>query len=161
MITSLGRLIVRAVEEKASPPVQSLWVPSSVGPFRVGAAHRHSSLLDAVGVFTPPSTRPVSRATSSSLYSTPYAVPSLASSGSPPAAVKEEQPDNDGFIIDLASAPLPQALAPPTEVPHRATQASARMRRMMGVFRLNPFAMHAHGGRGVTVFLRLGRRFAS
>ncbi|KAJ7269639.1 hypothetical protein C8J57DRAFT_317624 [Mycena rebaudengoi] len=23
------------------------------------------------------------------------------------------------------------------------------MRRMMGVFRLNPFAMHAHGGRGV------------
>jgi hypothetical protein len=62
--------------------------------------------------------------------------------------VKEEQPDDDGFIMDLPFAPL-QMLAPPTEVPLRATQASARMRRMMGVFRLNPFAMHARGGRGV------------
>ncbi|KAK7012716.1 hypothetical protein R3P38DRAFT_3324078 [Favolaschia claudopus] len=96
--------------------------------------------------------------TVSDSYSTPYADPdanaaspassSLASPPPPPPAlapapVKEEQPDNDGFIIDLASAaPLPLMLAPPTE-------ASARMRRMMGVFRLNPFAMHTQGGRGV------------
>jgi hypothetical protein len=33
--------------------------------------------------------------------------------------------------------------APPAEVPLRATQASKEMRRMMGVFRLNPFAMHS------------------
>ncbi|KAF9558069.1 hypothetical protein CPC08DRAFT_24996 [Agrocybe pediades] len=36
-----------------------------------------------------------------------------------------------------------QLAAPPTEVPLRATQASKPMRRMMGVFRLNPFAMHS------------------
>ncbi|CAA7264268.1 unnamed protein product [Cyclocybe aegerita] len=41
------------------------------------------------------------------------------------------------------SSLLSQALAPPTEVPLRATQASKEMRRMMGVFRLNPFAMHS------------------
>ncbi|KAK7044835.1 hypothetical protein R3P38DRAFT_179805 [Favolaschia claudopus] len=125
-------------------------------------------LLEALGSRHPPSfTRPTSRAatTVSDSYSTPYADPdanaaspassSLASPPPPPPAlapapVKEEQPDNDGFIIDLASAaPLPLMLAPPTEVPLRATQASARMRRMMGVFRLNPFAMHTQGGRGV------------
>lgn len=38
---------------------------------------------------------------------------------------------------------LSQSLAPPTEVPLRATQASKEMKRMMGVFRLNPFAMHS------------------
>ncbi|KAJ7441761.1 hypothetical protein B0H11DRAFT_2251821 [Mycena galericulata] len=111
-------------------------------------------LLDALNVYTPPFTRPASRATVSDTHSTPYAdanATSSESSASSPAPypVKEEQPDDDGFIIDLPSAPLPQCLAPPTEVPLRATQASARMRRMMGVFRLNPFAMHAHGGRGV------------
>ncbi|KAF9556846.1 hypothetical protein CPC08DRAFT_710928 [Agrocybe pediades] len=36
-----------------------------------------------------------------------------------------------------------QSVTPPTEVPLRATQASKPMRRMMGVFRLNPFAMHS------------------
>lgn len=40
-----------------------------------------------------------------------------------------------------ASAPT-SSLVPPTEVPLRATQASKAMRRMMGVFRLNPFSMH-------------------
>lgn len=33
-------------------------------------------------------------------------------------------------------------MAPPMEVPLRATQASAPMRKMMRVFRLNPFSMH-------------------
>lgn len=42
-----------------------------------------------------------------------------------------------------------QHLAPPTEVPLRATQATGDMRKMMGVFRLNPFAMHSGSGRGL------------
>lgn len=37
---------------------------------------------------------------------------------------------------------LSQSLAPPTEVPLRATQASKEMRKLMGVFRLNPFTLH-------------------
>jgi hypothetical protein len=68
-------------------------------------------------------------------------------------AVKVEPDDvDDCFIMEL-SAPqstiLSQSLAPPTEVPLRATQASKEMRKMMGVFRLNPFAMHSGAGRGV------------
>ncbi|KAJ7741961.1 hypothetical protein DFH07DRAFT_49649 [Mycena maculata] len=119
------------------------------------APHRSPpSLLDALNVCNPPFTRPASRSTVSDAYSTPYTDANATSSESsasspPPVPVKEEEPDDDGFIMDLAPAILPQMLAPPTEVPLRATQASARMRRMMGVFRLNPFAMHAHGGRGV------------
>ncbi|KAJ7359623.1 hypothetical protein DFH08DRAFT_1038563, partial [Mycena albidolilacea] len=117
-----------------------------------GAAATPPCLLDAVSTYTPPFTRPASRTPVSDAYSTPYADTNTTSPESsaspPPTAVKEEQPDDDGFIMDLPFAPL-QMLAPPTEVPLRATQASARMRRMMGVFRLNPFAMHARGGRGV------------
>ncbi|KAF7351370.1 hypothetical protein MSAN_01568500 [Mycena sanguinolenta] len=106
----------------------------------------------------PPFTRSSSeaRTVSDNAHSTPYAdastaSPSPESSLSPPPStiVKEEQPDDDGFIMDLPVSALPQVLAPPTEVPLRATQASADMRRMMGVFRLNPFAIHARGGRGV------------
>ncbi|KAG7448481.1 uncharacterized protein BT62DRAFT_708358 [Guyanagaster necrorhizus] len=37
---------------------------------------------------------------------------------------------------------LSQSLAPPTQVPLRATQANDDMRSMMGVFRLNPFTIH-------------------
>ncbi|KIM46929.1 hypothetical protein M413DRAFT_7612 [Hebeloma cylindrosporum] len=80
-------------------------------------------------------------------------------------SVKIEPNDPDGcFIMELAasgtcgggvglSTPsaraaytlslLSQSLAPPTEVPLRATQASKEMKQMMGVFRLNPFAMHS------------------
>ncbi|ESK86356.1 hypothetical protein Moror_5023 [Moniliophthora roreri MCA 2997] len=36
-----------------------------------------------------------------------------------------------------------QSLAPPTQVPLRATQATPDMRAMMDSFRLNPFAMHS------------------
>ena len=85
--------------------------------------------------------------------------------------VKMEPDDPDGrFIMELSAFPTPtadhlvsssklsptstisdahtksafsQSQAPPTEVPLRATQASKEMRRMMGVFRLNPFAMHS------------------
>lgn len=60
---------------------------------------------------------------------------------------KSDQDDSVGadcFVMEFsgsASAPT-SSLAPPTEVPLRATQASKAMRRMMGVFRLNPFSMH-------------------
>lgn len=73
--------------------------------------------------------------------------------------VKVEPEDPDGcFIMELSSmspslalsaSGMNQNLAPPTEVPLRATQASKEMRKMMGVFRLNPFAMHTGEGRGV------------
>ncbi|KAG6861412.1 hypothetical protein C0995_000541 [Termitomyces sp. Mi166 len=56
-----------------------------------------------------------------------------------PQPVKEEPDDPGCFIMELSA---PSALAPPTEVPLRATQASSDMRRMMTVFRLNPFAIH-------------------
>ena len=92
---------------------------------------------------------------------------------SPPASVslhpsvKVEPEDPDGcFIMELSSmspslalsvsGSLKQTLAPPTEVPLRATQASKEMRKMMGVFRLNPFAMHSGEGRGVMPALWCG-----
>ncbi|KAG6844047.1 hypothetical protein H0H87_010286 [Tephrocybe sp. NHM501043] len=76
-------------------------------------------------------------------------------SPSPAPSVKEE-PDDVApgcFIMELStpqasSTLLSQSLAPPTEVPLRATQASTDMRRMMTVFRLNPFTMHSGPGRG-------------
>ncbi|KAF5379182.1 hypothetical protein D9615_005983 [Tricholomella constricta] len=70
-------------------------------------------------------------------------------------SVKEEPDDAAAgcFVMELFgrqahSTRLSQSLAPPTEVPLRATQASSDMRRMMTVFRLNPFAMHNGEGRG-------------
>ena len=82
-------------------------------------------------------------------------------------SVKVEPDDPDGcFIMELSSmsptslalsvAGMNQSLAPPTEVPLRATQASKEMRKMMGVFRLNPFAMHSGEGRGVMPALWCG-----
>ncbi|KAL1689802.1 hypothetical protein GGG16DRAFT_114669 [Schizophyllum commune] len=61
----------------------------------------------------------------------------------PPLSVKLE-PD-DGFVLEPASLLAESygrdhACLPPNEVPLRATQAPPKMRRMMGVFRLNPFA---------------------
>ena len=81
-------------------------------------------------------------------------------------SVKVEPDDPDGcFIMELSSlspslplsvSGINQSLAPPTEVPLRATQASKEMRKMMGVFRLNPFAMHSGEGRGVMPALWCG-----
>jgi hypothetical protein len=83
-----------------------------------------------------------------------------------PSSVKVEPDDPDGcFIMELSSmspsialsvSAMNQTLAPPTEVPLRATQASKEMRKMMGVFRLNPFAMHSGEGRGVMPALWCG-----
>ena len=77
----------------------------------------------------------------------------LPSRSSTPS-VKQEPDDYDGgFIMEFSNASVPSTfdhtLAPPTEVPLRATQASKEMRKMMGVFRLNPFTIHNAGGRGV------------
>ena len=51
------------------------------------------------------------------------------------------------FALSVSGS-LNQNLAPPREVPLRATQASKEMRKMMGVFRLNPFAIPVHSGEG-------------
>ncbi|KAF7763950.1 hypothetical protein Agabi119p4_8487 [Agaricus bisporus var. burnettii] len=89
----------------------------------------------------------------------PFSFPSPSPSSStdydsfsPTPLVKVEPQDDspDGcFIIEnptldpkAASFVSSQALAPPTEVPLRATQAPKKMKGMMGVFRINPFAMH-------------------
>ena len=83
---------------------------------------------------------------------------SIASSASvPPVKVEpEDSVTADCFVMEF-SAPTPAAqasssLAPPTEVPLRATQASKAMRKMMGVFRLNPFSMHESGGQPTTTW---------
>ncbi|KAF8068939.1 hypothetical protein FPV67DRAFT_1097807 [Lyophyllum atratum] len=73
---------------------------------------------------------------------------------SPTPSVKEEPEDVESPFIMEISAPqaytslLSQSLAPPTEVPLRATQASSEMRSMMTAFRINPFTMHNGEGRG-------------
>lgn len=95
---------------------------------------------------------------------------STTSNISAQTSVKIEPDDPDGcFIMEQPSfADMPddmmghsasarssyktgRSAAPPTEVPLRATQASKEMRGMMGVFRLNPFALHSlsvGGGEG-------------
>ena len=92
--------------------------------------------------------------------------PPASVSVAPSLSVKVEPDDPDGcFIMELSSmspslalsvSGMNQTLAPPTEVPLRATQASKEMRKMMGVFRLNPFAMHSGEGRGVMPALWCG-----
>ena len=65
---------------------------------------------------------------------------------STPPRVKQED-TQDEFVFELpASTNTDEAAFPAfssmTEVPLRATQATKEMRRMMGVFRLDPFTMH-------------------
>ncbi|KAF8636905.1 hypothetical protein AX17_003156 [Amanita inopinata Kibby_2008] len=80
---------------------------------------------------------------------------SCRSSSVPSPSVKMEQPDVDGcFVMELSAAQvkaisLSQSMAPPTEVPLRATHASEEMRKMMGRFRIDPFAIHNGEHRGV------------
>jgi hypothetical protein len=82
------------------------------------------------------------------------------SSAASTTTVKMEPDDseNDRFIVDFATPPTPTAqgqrgcaVAPAAEVPLRATQAPKEMRKMMSVFRLNPFAMHDGSGKGGVV----------
>ncbi|KAM6503348.1 hypothetical protein JOM56_000291 [Amanita muscaria] len=80
---------------------------------------------------------------------------SCRSSAKRSPSVKVEQPDVDGcFVMELSAAQvntisLSQSMAPPTEVPLRATHASEEMRKMMGRFRIDPFAIHNGEQRGV------------
>lgn len=83
---------------------------------------------------------------------------SRQASAAPELSVKLEPEDTAGcFIMELSpphASPFGGSLAPPTEVPLRATQASKKMRGMMTVFRLNPFAMHSGEGRGLVPAIR-------
>ncbi|KZP07701.1 hypothetical protein FIBSPDRAFT_965421 [Athelia psychrophila] len=80
-----------------------------------------------------------------------------------PSSVKIELND-DGFIQDIShlsgiSQPQPfEHLVPPSEVPLRATGATKDMRKLMSVFRLNPFSIHPHSGHGVSDPLMNGER---
>ncbi|KIJ62182.1 hypothetical protein HYDPIDRAFT_169320 [Hydnomerulius pinastri MD-312] len=83
--------------------------------------------------------------------------PSISPSSLSPVKVEpEESAAADCFVMEFSSpthaAQASSSLAPPTEVPLRATQASGPMRKMMGVFRLNPFSMHESGGQATTTW---------
>jgi hypothetical protein len=85
-------------------------------------------------------------------YPISHIVPSPVSQSSTPLTV-EVEPDetDDHFIIGMLDAAiLTQSLAPPNEVPLRATYAPKEMRNMMSVFWINPFAMHC-AGRGAVL----------
>lgn len=107
--------------------------------YTVNGRNTPSHSLPPPTISTPPSARASSRA---------------SSSRSSPVKLESDEGSNDCFVMEFASsAPAAQdsaSLAPPTEVPLRATQASKAMRKMMGVFRLNPFSMHEGGGQAIT-----------
>ncbi|KZT64553.1 hypothetical protein DAEQUDRAFT_814908 [Daedalea quercina L-15889] len=157
---------IPAHEYSSSSTSQSMSYPSAYAPHP-----QHTSLPDAFAPSPSSSSRTYAASTLShvSASSTPT-IPSLQrvtwAAGSAPASalyivdpepdvgevpegpytqVKTEEEDfESGFIFELASD------APPTlpfldnmpEVPLRATQASKEMRKLMGAFRLDPFAMH-------------------
>lgn len=66
------------------------------------------------------------------------------------------EPNDDRFIQDIShqfslSQPRPfEHLVPPSEVPLRATGATKEMRKLMSVFRLNPFSIHHNSGCSVS-----------
>lgn len=82
--------------------------------------------------------------------SSPRCLPSRETTSSP--AVKVEP---DDYVFEFLASSTPSSSSGfnetlPTEVPLRATQACGDMRKMMGAFRLNPFAMHNAGSRATT-----------
>ena len=114
---------------------------------------------DGLYTIDDPETASNSERPASSVATSPSArASSISSSASiPPVKVEpEDAVPADCFVMEF-SAPTPAAqasssLAPPTEVPLRATQASKAMRKMMGVFRLNPFSMHESGAQPTTTW---------
>ncbi|KAI0066902.1 hypothetical protein BV25DRAFT_1987990 [Artomyces pyxidatus] len=58
-----------------------------------------------------------------------------------PPKVKEEPAHDGAFVFEAAPAAAPSARQHESQVPLRATQASKEMRKLMGVFRLDPFAV--------------------
>ncbi|KAF9225716.1 hypothetical protein BS17DRAFT_815434 [Gyrodon lividus] len=96
---------------------------------------------------------------STSGATSPSARASSVSSSTSVAPVKLEPEDSVGadcFVMEFSActsaAQASSSLAPPTEVPLRATQASKTMRKMMGVFRLNPFSMHESSGQAMSTW---------
>ncbi|KAL6300755.1 hypothetical protein BKA93DRAFT_752469 [Sparassis latifolia] len=87
--------------------------------------------------------RPTPAAISHSIYHPSPCSPS------PTHEVKCEHSDADSFIFELAPPSPPPPISnhsPLAEVPLRATGACSAMRKMMSVFRLDPFAVHnGHG----------------
>jgi hypothetical protein len=114
---------------------------------------------DGLYTIDDPETASNSERPASSVATSPSARASSISSSASIPQVKVEPEDvvaADCFVMEF-SAPTPAAqasssLAPPTEVPLRATQASKAMRKMMGVFRLNPFSMHESGAQPTTTW---------
>ncbi|KAF8556828.1 hypothetical protein OG21DRAFT_1506037, partial [Imleria badia] len=147
-------------------------IPSSLSPTTSSVRPAQSSLSSIApnpkydshpwgdGLYTidDPDTASNSERPASSVATSPSArASSISSSASiPPVKVEEDSVASDCFVMEF-SAPTPAAqastsLAPPTEVPLRATQASKAMRKMMGVFRLNPFSMHESGAQPTTTW---------
>ena len=85
-------------------------------------------------------------APASALYVVEPEIEDVPAAGAPTyAQVKTEEEDYEGgFIFELASdaPPVLPLLDSMPEVPLRATQACKAMRKLMGAFRLDPFAMH-------------------
>ncbi|TCD65219.1 hypothetical protein EIP91_002966 [Steccherinum ochraceum] len=103
-----------------------------------------------------------SSSTSSSV--SPLLRPPLPPPATSSTTVKQEEENVDGFVFEMQPTSMPSSpskrkssassspslafAVPPqihtltTTVPLRATQASKEMKKMMGAFRLNPFAVH-------------------
>ena len=148
-------------------------IPSSLSPTASSARQAQNSLSSipqnpkydshpwGEGLYTidDPETASNSERPASSVATSPSARASSISSSVSIPPVKVEPDDSvasDCFVMEF-SAPTSAAqastsLAPPTEVPLRATQASKAMRKMMGVFRLNPFSMHESGAQPATTW---------
>ncbi|KZT02978.1 uncharacterized protein LAESUDRAFT_387276 [Laetiporus sulphureus 93-53] len=108
------------------------------------------SYTSALGPPSPRDTPTLQRASwSSALYVVDSAEPEPALAPSPvpeplsPASQVKEEDFEGSFIFELAASDaLHGGLESMPEVPLRATHAPKAMRKMMGSFRLDPFAMH-------------------
>lgn len=131
---------------------QRTFLPSPPHPFTMTSNLLASSPPEQKTVRCPPDQYRSSNTRESALYSSIETSPGRDSRASSPSVKLEA--DDDGFVMEFNSDPSSLRLVdeysfcPPTEVPLRATQASEEMRKMMGVFRLNPFTMHNADGRG-------------
>ncbi|KAG9309587.1 hypothetical protein JVU11DRAFT_10568 [Chiua virens] len=142
-------------------PVPSASRPAQNGLSSMAPDPKFDSHPWGDGLYTIDDPEPASNSEhpASSVATSPSARASSIVSSASVAPVKVEPEDavpSDCFVMEF-SAPTPAAqasssLAPPTEVPLRATQASKAMRKMMGVFRLNPFSMHESGGQPTTTW---------
>lgn len=78
-------------------------------------------------------------------------------SRTPSPSIKNEADESDCFVMENLDAAFHSSaseypLSPPIEAPLRATHACEDMRRMMGVFRLDPFTTHNADGREALSF---------